>query len=280
MTVEEMKEKKIVLGLTTEEIAEISHLPLGTLQKIFSGVTKSPRRKTIEAIEQAFLIAERQKKQRQLRQITYLDQVPPDVPMVGEPGITYGSLAKDGGKHTIDDYYSQPDHRRMELIDGKFYEMYAPSKKHQLILGELYILFRECVSQHNMPCNIFFAPCDVALDKDEYTMIQPDLFIYCHESDISRISYEGAPDLVVEILSPSTRSKDMVLKLYKYQNAGVHEYWIVDPTFRTVTVHNFDEEEYRPLTYDFFSEIPIALSKGMCAIDFSIIGKKFDFWPE
>ncbi len=280
MTTEEMKARKIELGLTTEEIAGISHLPLGTLQKIFSGVTKSPRRKTIEAIEQALLIAETEKKHLQHHKITYLDQVPPDVPVLGEPEINYGSLAENGRKYTIDDYNALPDYRRVELIDGRFYEMSSPSKKHQLILGELHLLFHECINRHNMPCRIFFAPCDVQLDKDIYTIVQPDLFIYCHESDIHKIIYEGAPDLVVEILSPSSRSRDMILKLYKYQNAGVREYWVVDPRFRTVTVHNFEEEEYHPRTYDFFSDIPVALSKGKCSIDFSVIGNQFDSWPD
>ena len=280
MTVEEMKARKIDLGLTTEEIAERSHLPLGTLQKIFSGVTKTPRRTTIEAIEQVLLTAESEKKQRQHRRVTYLDQEPPELSTLGEPGLIYGSTAEDGIRYTIKDYYALPDTRRVELIDGKFYDMSSPSMKHQLILGELYSLFRECINQHDMPCRIFFAPCDVQLDKDDYTIVQPDLFVYCHESDLSRIIYEGAPDLVVEILSPSSRSKDMILKLYKYQNAGVREYWIVDPRFRTVTVHFFEEEEYRPKIYDFSSEIPIVLSKGVCSIDFSVIGDQFDQWPE
>ena len=77
------------------------------------------------------------------------------------------------------------------------------------------------------------------------------------------------PDLAVEILSPSTRSKDMILKLYKYQNAGVREYWVVDPKTRTVTVHFFEEEDYDPKRYTFEDEIPVNISGGTCRIDFS-----------
>ena len=79
------------------------------------------------------------------------------------------------------------------------------------------------------------------------------------------------PDLVVEILSPSTRSKDMLLKLYKYHNAGVREYWIVDPKNKTVIVHYFEEDEYLPKTYTFDEKIPIGISDGYCTIDFSKI---------
>ncbi len=105
-------------------------------------------------------------------------------------------------------------------------------------------------------------------------MVQPDLLVICHEYDADDIRYEGAPDLTVEILSPSSRSKDMILKLYKYMNAGVREYWVIDPKFRTVTVHMLQEEDYQPATYDFESVIPIGISDGACSIDFSRVSKR------
>ncbi len=240
MTINEMRERKRELGLTNEMLAERAGLPLSTVQKIFSGATKSPRKLTIEALARA------------LR----------------------GSGGEGGSKerrYTIDDYYALPDDQRVELIDGKFYDMGAPALIHQKILGDLHILFRECADRHGMPCEVYLSPCDVRLDMDNYTMVQPDLLVICREYDIHAIRYEGAPDLVVEILSPSSRSKDMILKLYKYQNAGVREYWIIDPKYRTVTVHYFEEEEYQPKTYSFDSEIPLAISQGECSIDFSRI---------
>lgn len=240
MTIEEMKARKIELGLTNEMLAQEAGVPLSTVQKIFSGVTKAPRRLTIEAIT------------RVLERPRY------------QPG-------PENKRYTIDDYYALPDDQRVELIDGVFYDMGAPALIHQKILGDLHILFRECADRHNMPCEVYLSPCDVRLDMDNYTMVQPDLLVICREYDIHAIRYEGAPDLVVEILSPSTRSKDMILKLYKYQNAGVREYWIIDPRYRTVTVHFFEEEEYQPKTYDFNSQIPIAISEGFCTIDFSRI---------
>ena len=81
----------------------------------------------------------------------------------------------------------------------------------------------------------------------------------------------------MEILSPSTRLKDMVLKLYQYQKAGVREYWIVDPKFRTVTVHYFEnEEDYRPEYFSFRDEVPVHISAGNCCIGFSDILKKLE----
>ena len=247
MTIEEMRRKKIELGLTNEMLAEESGVPLSTIQKIFGGVTKAPRKSTIEAIT------------RVLENSFVADSAP-----------SYSVNPKDR-RYTIDDYYALPDDQRVELIDGVFYDMGAPALIHQKILGDLHILFRECADRHGMPCEVYLSPCDVRLDMDNYTMVQPDLLVICREYDIHAIRYEGAPDLVVEILSPSTQSKDMFLKLYKYQNAGVREYWVVDPEHRKVTVHYFETEEYQSKTYDFNSEIPVEISQGECSIDFSRI---------
>ena len=108
---------------------------------------------------------------------------------------------------------------------------------------------------------------------DNKTMVQPDLLVICKEYDLGAKRFEGAPDLVLEILSPSTRSKDMLLKLYKYQNAGVKEYWIVDPDHETVLVYDFREGNFYPEKHDFDSVIPIHISDGACSIDFSRVNR-------
>ena len=99
------------------------------------------------------------------------------------------------------------------------------------------------------------------------------LLVICKEYDLGAKRFEGAPDLVLEILSPSTRSKDMLLKLYKYQNAGVKEYWIVDPDHETILVYDFREDNFYPEKYDFDSVIPIHISDGQCSIDFSRVNR-------
>ena len=262
MTIEQMKARKIELGLTNEMIAEASGVPLSTVQKIFSGTTKAPRHMTLHAIAKVLADSEKQTHDP--------NPLRSKAGAVCEAAVSYNTVSKDN-RHTIEDYYALPDDQRVELIDGVFYDMSAPSVTHQSILGELYILFRECADRHSMPCSVLLSPCDVRLDMDDYTMVQPDLIVLCSKLDIGAIRLEGAPDLLVEILSPSTRMKDMILKLHKYQNAGVREYWIVDPKHLTVTVHVFDPEEYNPKTYDFRSEIPVSISGGACSIDFSIV---------
>ena len=291
MTIEEMKKRKTELGLTSQMISQMSGVPLGTVQKIFAGTTKAPRRLTIEALERVLRsqdpIPDPDKSttayhapamegwyQRTVRS--------PQDNMLREAPAPYGAAVQyDNGSHepasrdrlhTLDDYYALPDEQRVELIDGVFYDMAAPSFLHQIILGQLLRLFSDCAEQHGLPCEVIAAPCDVRLDRDNYTMVQPDLLVICSPQDYLHMKrLEGAPDLAVEILSPSTRSKDMILKLYKYEKAGVREYWIVDPEHRTVTVHFFDTEHYDPVRYSFHDQIPVQISEGKCSIDFSRI---------
>lgn len=266
MTIDEMKEKKRELGMTNEMISKASGVPLSTVQKVFGGVTASPRKLTLSAIEAALLTEVKNKSCYAAHPALYKNQ------LLHEPAGNYNTVRRDK-IYTLDDYYALPEEQRVELIDGVIYDMTGPASIHQMILGDLYILFRECADRYSMPCEIFLSPFDVRLDKDNYTMVQPDLLAVCGKMDVENmIRYEGAPDLVVEIISPSSRSKDQVLKLYKYQNAGVREYWIVDPKFKTVTVHYFEDEEYAPQHYTFASQIPVNISQGKCTIDFSRVG--------
>ena len=287
MTIEEIKNRKTSLGLTNEMIADASGIPLSTIQKIMSGATKAPRKLTLEAIESVLYAEEQRRKGLK-------SQPSPDGAGL-YPGLSYESLhEKEGagrlcesgsacslsgheknkdGEYTLDDYYALPDERRVELIDGTFYDMSAPAVIHQKILGELYLLFRQCADAHDDRCEVYLSPCDVRLDMDNRSMVQPDLFVICRDYDLGAKRFEGAPDLVLEILSPSTRSKDMLLKLYKYQNAGVKEYWIVDPDYERVLVYDFRTDSYYPDQYDFESLIPIHISDGLCSIDFSIVSR-------
>ena len=287
MTIEEIKSRKTSLGLTNEMIAESSGIPLSTIQKIMSGATKAPRKLTLEAIESVLYAEEQRRKGLKSRPSPEGAGLRPalsyeslhekkETGRLGESGSAYslsGHEKKKDGEYTLDDYYALPDERKVELIDGTFYDMSAPAVIHQKILGELYILFRECADAHDGQCEVFLSPCDVRLDMDNKTMVQPDLLVICHDYDLDAKRFEGAPDLVLEILSPSTRSKDMLLKLYKYQNAGVREYWIVDPDHERVLVYDFHTDSFYPDQYDFESLIPIHISEGLCSIDFSKVSR-------
>ena len=156
MTIDEMRERKRELGLSNETIARMSGVPFSTVQKILSGQTNSPRQATIEALEKVL----------GNKQVT-VDAIPPKsarASMVCEARPAYNIKKK--GEYTLEDYYAIPDDRRVELIDGEIFDMETPTVRHQTILGELYVLFRECAEAHGEDCRVLLSPCDVQLDND------------------------------------------------------------------------------------------------------------------
>lgn len=142
---------------------------------------------------------------------------------------------------TYGDYRTWDDGERWELIDGVAFNMSpAPSPRHQILLADLVRQFTSYLQ--GKPCRAIPAPLDVRLaesdehDDDITTVVQPDLSIVCDRSRLDDSGYRGAPDLIVEILSPSTAQKDLKIKFARYERAGVREYWIVDPAVKTVMV--------------------------------------------
>lgn len=175
--------------------------------------------------------------------------------------------------HTFEEYLALPDERRVELIDGHFYDMASPNGIHQQITFMLWRAFFECIETHKMPCKVQGAPFDVRLD--DYTVVQPDVMVFCGDpSQAFAVRATTPPDLVIEILSKSTAFKDRHLKLFKYRNAGVREVWLVSPDDRTVEIYLFTESEKEPITYSFDDKIPVHISKGKCIIDFYEIKKR------
>ena len=136
-----------------------------------------------------------------------------------------------------------------------------------------------CREKHGIECMPFISPIDVQLDKDEKTMVEPDVIIVCDKSLMTKRVVYGAPEFVMEVLSPSTRSKDQVLKLNKYMNAGCKEIWIVDPDNERVTVYYFEGENW-PYIYNFDDKVPVGISEGKCEVDFAKVKEKVSWIPE
>ena len=118
----------------------------------------------------------------------------------------------------------------------------APNTFHQLIAGELYRQIANYIVEQDGACTPFISPVDVQLDNDEKTMLQPDIAIVCNPGQIVRRNIMGAPDFVLEVISPGSRRKDYIIKLHKYEDAGVREYWLVDPNQKVVLVYFFEDE--------------------------------------
>lgn len=258
MTLEEMRERKKECGYSYEQIAELSSLPLGTVQKVLGGITKSPRYETLKALENVL-------------QPKYSN-------MVCETAPVYGSSKKQGD-YTLEDYLALPEERRVELIDGVFFEMYSPTVTHQLISSKILLSFSNYIHSNNGKCISTTAPCDVQLDCDDKTIVQPDVMIICDRNKLNRKRVFGAPDLIVEILSPSTRKKDIYLKTAKYANAGVKEYWLVDPDQKRVIVYIFETDDI-PTVYSFHDKVPVGIFEGKCVVDFQEIFEYVSFLYE
>lgn len=177
---------------------------------------------------------------------------------------------KKQGEFTIEDYYALPDTRRVELIDGVIYDMSAPSSIHQAILIKISNLLFDHIQKNQGKCMVFAAPLDVQLDCDNKTMVQPDLVVICDRNKLCKENVFGAPDFVMEILSRSTRKKDTIKKLEKYEAAGVREYWIIDPDKKKVIVYEF-EKEMSPTIYGFEDKIPVGIFGEACIVDFTQI---------
>ena len=201
----------------------------------------------------------------------------PPVSMLHENAPYYG-MQEDDTIHTLEDYYALPDERRVELIDGRFFEMTAPRAIHQAVQMKLANRFENYrrTKKGGKDCQVFPAPFDVQLDRDQYTMLEPDISIICDRDRIVPKGCFGAPDFIVEILSRSTRAKDMYLKLAKYKNAGVHEYWMVDPEKQQVLVWN-EKEGDRLAVFDLKSRIPVAITDGDLEIDFREIMEELSY---
>lgn len=152
--------------------------------------------------------------------------------------------------YTIEDIYALPDGQRAELIDGQIYIIAAPSMVHQRIVMELSYQIKDYIRSHNGDCEVFPAPFAVFLNADDKTYVEPDISVICDNNKLNDKGCNGAPDWIIEIVSPSSRSMDFYKKLLKYRTAGVREYWIVDYEKKQIMVYNFESDEMTYYTFD------------------------------
>ncbi|MDO5423167.1 MAG: Uma2 family endonuclease [Eubacteriales bacterium] len=170
--------------------------------------------------------------------------------------------------YTIDDIYALPEGTRAELIDGQIYYMAPPSRIHQEISGELHYIIKDYIRQKAGTCKIYSAPFAVfLLNNDETNYVEPDISIVCDRSKLDDKGCHGAPDWIIEIVSPSNPGHDYVTKLSEYNAAGVREYWIVDPTTESITVYFFESNLFAQ-RYTFSDSVKVHIYDDL-EIDFS-----------
>ena len=329
--IDEMRARKKELGYTYKELADLSGVPLPTVQKILGGFTKSPRYENVLAIKKALWPAglpDTPGEDGRRPGLPAEKGILPDAPaeyndpsgktglyaeMTGEtlrgqgfaaesPAPYYTDPKKAGaahvysesftaarrsgqtpvtsypllphkrqGEYTARDREMLPGDVRTELIDGVIYDLAAPKSIHQIIVGEIFNQIYNQIEKCGKDCLVFTAPSDVWLTGDDRNIFQPDLYVICDLNMIDPDGWtRGAPPFVVEVLSPSTRSRDILLKAFKYHAAGVHEYWIVDPERKRILVYDYDRDPDGTVytEYSFDDVVPIGFSGGGCSVDF------------
>ena len=175
------------------------------------------------------------------------------------------ALPKEIG-YTIEDIYNLPEGKRAELIDGQIYYMAPPTFKHQKLIFELSLIIGNYIKSKKGSCEVVPAPFAVFLNEDDNTYVEPDISIICDKSKITEHGCVGAPDWIIEIVSPSSRQMDYFTKLFKYRSAEVREYWIVDPLKNRITVYQFESSTITE--YSFSDSIKVGIYEDL-TIDFS-----------
>ena len=254
MTFGELKKIKQEKGFTLEQLSDYSGVPLEILKNILSGEKEYPE------YDAKYSFGDVHQK-------------------VEETSLYTASGFKQQGEYTLEDYYAIVDDRRVELIDGVIYDMAAPTFVHQQISGEIYSAIKDYIRSKGGDCLPMFAPVDVRLDCDDRTMVQPDVLILCDKSKICKWGIMGVPDFCLEIVSESTRRKDYIKKLQKYTDAGVKEYWIIDP-FRKVLITYCCKDEYLPHVYPLEGKVGVGLYDEELQIDLEHIASLIQEYPD
>ena len=282
VTIKELKERKKELCYSNKMISDISGVPVSTLQKIFGGSTETPRYETLLKLERALFPTDRELR---VGDPYYMPDGGLYKPYVAESleAYDYGAYSgydkkykahgKKQGEYTIEDLKRLPDGVRMELIDGVLYDMASPTAVHQAIVFQVSMQIAPVLQSAEGDCEIFTAPLDVQFDlEDDETLVQPDLLIACEKdkyiNETGRIL--GAPDMVMEVLSPSTSNKDRIVKLNKYWQKGVKEYWVVYPERQIINVYCFgDINGFSEYTFE--DRVPLRIFDGHISVSFAPI---------
>lgn len=160
--------------------------------------------------------------------------------------------------YTIDDIYALPKGKRAELIDGHIYDMAPPNRIHQKLVSQFTKILGHHIEKRNGSCEVYPAPFAVFLNKDDKTYVEPDISVICDKSKLDDRGCNGAPDFIIEVVSPSSRKMDYSTKNALYSDSGVREYWIVDPEKERTTVYRY-EEDAAPMIFSFQHDIAVGI---------------------
>jgi len=195
---------------------------------------------------------------------------PPDKEVCMEAvrkGELFAMVPTEDHKYTTADIEALQEGERAELVDGRMYMMASPNLNHQEILGWLHAEIFNYIREHGGKCRVLCAPFGVFIRKDDKNYLEPDISVICDKDKLDQKGCYGAPDWVIEIVSPSSRWMDYRIKLPIYQETGVREYWIIDYDRQEIMVYRL-QEGTEPEKYHFFDKVSAGLYDGF-TIDFS-----------
>ena len=280
MTLGQMLMAKMNLNLTCYDIATGSGVPISTVRKIFSEQTKRPRKETLielsDFFESKYVPVQVEWFRKEALRTGQLDYgcIGDKVLNIHEPSAYSASgeaRAIVRSVKTIEDFDNAPMEPWVELINGEFVEMeFTPIIKHQDAISEIFFQAKSYIRNNKGKCKAMFSPVAVQPDeKDDKNVFLPDFLVVCDEKKMKDGRHViGAPDWVVEVLSPSTRNKDMTTKRDAYKRAEVREYWMVDLEGEYVIIYEFAKTDV-PSIKLMRDPIPVGIYDGKLEIDLS-----------
>ncbi len=159
--------------------------------------------------------------------------------------------------YTAEDYWNLPEGQRAELINGQIYSMAPPSRLHQELVSQFTKIIGNYIDSCNGCCKVYPAPFAVNLDGEDKDWVEPNISVICDPNKLTDRGCSGAPDWIIEIISPSDPGRDLIYKLNLYARAGVREYWIVDPRNHNVLVYYLEQKDFGVKTYTFQDVIKV-----------------------
>jgi len=279
--IEKLKERKKKLKLTTAQLAEKAELPVSTVSKIMTGETKNPSYATIEKIADVLNHEEMVRRVYAYFQALqeYINKNPQKTVDQIEFGKKYfkenitsmdndgyeGNLALAQQRIPIEYIHQLGEDKQIELLDGHLIYNEAPNVRHQILVQNLGKAIDAYISANNGKCRMFNVGINLYFEDDDNTLLIPDIVVLCDESKLGESGITGAPDWIIEVVSPSTRRADYNNKMHKYMCQGVKEYWIIDPEKERVTTY-IQGEPMLAYVYAFEDVIPVGIYGGQLEI--------------
>lgn len=264
MDIKNLKMRKKALKLTNQNIADLTDIPVSTINKIFSGATKSPRYDTLLAIED--VIGKKEMESDEITRYEYGKCM--DNPMMVKETSNYAFTSR---RYTEKDLDQLPPGSFAELMDGVLYFKGMPSLTHERIICRMTKKINDYIEKHHGSCEVFSSHYamrlrDADAKGDETNVMLPDIMVVCNPDILTEELCDGPADWIVEVVSPYNAKNDYQKKSYHYRKGGIREYWIVDPQKRIVTVFDYESEQMTQqegiTIYSFEEQIPVRIYPG------------------